>query len=762
MRLRLTIYSALAVIFPGTGLLAESNLVLAERGRPACYSILLPEDASASARYAAEELRDHICGMTSVLLPIVPQTEGPAIRIIQTDDGQNGVDGFRIRADGQNVVVSGGCRGVLYGVYELLESFGGCKWFSSETIIIPKQDAFRIPASLDRKEEAAFPVREVLWFDAGRSDFAARVRLNGPYHRLGVRHGGDEFRYGKGLGPCHTFDKLLPVGKHFDLHPEYFSEVDGGRVREHTQLCLTNPDVLRLVTDAVLSAIAKDPTARYFGVSQNDWMGYCTCERCRAVDEEEGSHAGSVIRFVNAIADEVAKCYPEKVVQTLAYQYSRKPPRKVRPRPNVMVCLCSYECDFANPLKTSWYEENRRFCDEITAWAGLTKNLMVWDYTTNYRHYLQPFPNLGVFRENLRLFRKCGAAHVLEQGAYSGPHADFAELKAWLLAKLLWNPEQSFEVLLEDFLAGYYGAAAPFVKRYLEELASLQKQRSGVGGLPLLLFEDIGASVCDNAFLERAIDLWRQAERAVREDSLRLKNVRMSALSTMFMVFSRQARNVWVTRTPERFVIPGMNRRKLAHWLRDRFGDSRYPIVVSEAQGVTKRFLEKIKSMSESEQIIGAADCAQVKPIDYRFESDLLKDDGFIEGGKAFVPSSDEWDWQQVLKMDDVAFDDVEYDVSIQVKIERRAGGKDNEAFWAGVYDYANRKECANVSRRASDCVDGWAWYDIGRLRLSETQRIWVAPGRFDRKEFTFNPAIREVRFGNVKIARANNRKENK
>ena len=108
------------------------------------------------------------------------------------------------------------------------------------------------------------------------------------------------------VGVCHTIARLVPVKEYEKTHPEYFAfRKEKGR-RTNGQLCLTNPDVLEIVTSNVLKAIAGDPGARYYGISQNDNRQYCECPRCEAVDEEEGSHAGTNVRFVNAVAERVA------------------------------------------------------------------------------------------------------------------------------------------------------------------------------------------------------------------------------------------------------------------------------------------------------------------------------------------------------------------------------------------------------------------------------------------------------------------------
>ena len=268
-------------------------LVVAARGEAPAYAIAIPTVPAPSEQYAAEELRDHLKMLTGVELPI----GGNALHSIRIAISSGFADDeFRIRADGQNVVIEGGKRGVLYGVYELLETYGGIGWFSSWHTYVPKSDAFVLPPGIDIHRKPAILLRQPYWRDV-KGDFAARVRANGGFQGVGKKHGGTAFSFGGGLGVCHTFDKLLPASKNFAAHPEWYSYrvKKGGRFGNgrHTQLCLTNPDVLRIVTSNVLARIRNDPGALCYGVSQNDNREYCECEKCKAVDEEEESHAGT-------------------------------------------------------------------------------------------------------------------------------------------------------------------------------------------------------------------------------------------------------------------------------------------------------------------------------------------------------------------------------------------------------------------------------------------------------------------------------------
>ena len=65
-----------------------------------------------------------------------------------------------------------------------------------------------------------------------------------------------------------------------------------------------------------------------FSIGQNDNCRRCTCEKCMAIEEEEGSPAGPMIRFVNQLADAIRDEYPDVLLHTFAYQYTLPAPKK--------------------------------------------------------------------------------------------------------------------------------------------------------------------------------------------------------------------------------------------------------------------------------------------------------------------------------------------------------------------------------------------------------------------------------------------------
>ena len=508
------LFLGLLLALTGCKGLDNDEFVIAERGKPADCTIVCGEDADPAVRYAAEELRDYVKKLTDVELSI----NGKGRRKIVISEGHLcdvPPDGFAILATENSVLRISGTnpRGCIYGVYDLLERYGGVGFYSSWCEKVPRLDRLVIPAMSVNMSAPAFEMREPYWYDvSAHREFAAKLRVNGYNHTGGnvpAKLGGDDFRFGGGLPSCHTFNTLCDPKLYFDKYPEYFSFVKGKRQKDHTQLCLTNPDVLEIVTSNVLARIRKDPGAKFYGVSQNDWYNYCECEKCKAIDDEEGSHAGTMVRFVNAVAERVEKEFPNVLIETLAYQYTRKPPKKTKLRHNVVPCLCTIECDFSRPIPESPYAQDKSFMEDIVGWAKQTDQLYVWDYVTQFTHYPHAFANVYALQGNVRFFRDNGVEMLFEQGAREGYHAGFAELKAWLLAKWMWNPEADMKALLDEFFDGYYGKGASFVREYFEELHRRQLAVSADPKKPLTIFMGAHEPPYDDAeFMKWAEDLW--------------------------------------------------------------------------------------------------------------------------------------------------------------------------------------------------------------------------------------------------------------
>ncbi len=437
------------------------------------YVIVTGENASAAEKNAAQKLKEYLFQINGTDLAIVSDTAAEADKEIiigktnregdkyTVDRTALGDDGIVIKTINDKLILSGAeKRGALYAVYNFLEEYFDCHWFTYDLTVIPEREKLLIPADIDYSYTPKLSFRITDWQSPSRSvEYKIANGLNGD------TYGHIPEEYGSGISYagqfCHTFASLVDTAL-FAEKPEVFAlGVESGE-RTVNQLCLTNPETLELTKKTVRRWLDSNPNSTIISVTQNDNQDYCVCENCKKIDDEEGSHAGTMLRFVNAIADDIKEDYPDVMVDTFAYQYTRTPPSVTVPRDNVIVRLCSIECKFSTPLNSGCCPENEKFVQDIKGWSRICKNLHVWDYTTNYSHYLAPFANFDILAENIKFFAENNVIGLYEEGNYSSIESDgeFAELRCYMLSKLMWNPELDVDKLMYDFCEAYYGDGA--------------------------------------------------------------------------------------------------------------------------------------------------------------------------------------------------------------------------------------------------------------------------------------------------------------
>lgn len=519
---------------------AGNSLTLVERGR-SVYSICVSREASPSEKRGAAELQLHLEQMTGARLPIVADDGiGASQTLIAL--GESGVtkrlgiavpkgESFLLRTAGSSLIIAGGReRGALYGVYGFLEKLG-CRWFTRDVSRVPKRTKLTISA-LDETQSPAFEYRETFFTEALDKDWAARNRTNGHFQRLDESTGG-KISY---FPFVHSFNLLVPPEKYFKDHPEYFSLIEGRRRVERSQLCLTNRQVLKLVVQQVRQWIRERPEAKIISVSQNDWAGWCECDDCRRVEAEEGgAHSGPLLRFVNEVAAEIEKTNPDKLIDTLTYMYTEDPPARVRPRPNVRVRLCPIRACEAHPYEQC--ERNAYFMKALKGWSELTSQLYVWHYNTNFRHFLLPFPNYDELAADIPMYQRHGVAGLFMEGAVSpGGGAEDAELRSYVMARLLWNPNTNVQRDINEFLAGVYGPAAKTMRAYFD-----LRHREVRSGAHLWINQHVDAPYLTVQFLSEARRLLHRAASQAPAGAAR-RRVRNALLSIDYIETLRAKR----------------------------------------------------------------------------------------------------------------------------------------------------------------------------------------------------------------------------
>lgn len=517
----------------------DKKLTLLKDGK-SDYVIIIPKDFNKKILYAAELFQKDVEKVTGCLLPIITdnnRTKKKEICIGFTNRSKsniNGLDyGYKVFTEKDKVFINGqegnvtgeeNSNFVVYAVIDLLEKHLGIRKFTEDCEIYPqKKDIIIDINDLNYSFSPRNTYRQV------RSQFTRR----NPDFRLWLKQHLQEDMFAEGYF-VHTFEKLVPRAVYFENHPEYYSLINGKRM--HDQLCLTNPEVLNIIIDKLKEEMVKQPNAKVWSVSQTDNFSYCSCDKCREINEREESPSGALISFVN----KVAIAFPDKTISTLAYQYSRKAPKNTKPEKNVQIMLCTIEEDRNKTIEDIGIDalksnpNTQTFAQDIEDWGKITDNIFLWDYEVNFAYSVSPFPNLHVLKPNIEFFIKNHAYQHFQQANSDYGH-EFAELKTYLISKLLWNIDIDKDSIINEFLEGYYGKASKFIRQYIDTLQYYGEKSK--------VFLDIYAPPTDyaNSFLSQdKVDiysnLFQLAEEAVKNQPEYLLRVKTAKLPLSYAI----------------------------------------------------------------------------------------------------------------------------------------------------------------------------------------------------------------------------------
>jgi len=452
---------------------AHPDAVLVTNAQPRA-AIYVAEGASADVQRAAQELATYVARISGAQLPVhtvavdapIPTqplpilldalAEKAGLRVEVTTRSR---EAFRVRAQPARVLIAGESpRAVLYGAYAALEQLG-CRWFMDHDIgeVVPASEDVVLP-NLDLREQPAFFSRSIWGSQWTReSDWKVRNRLGGLPMDTG-----------------HAWSGLLPPKQYFDAHHEYYPLVNG--VRGPGQLCTSNPDVVRLVAEAVMARFDADPNRASASISADDGGHFCQCDRCRALDDptyvEPSSGAVALSDrfqvFYNEVARRVAERYPDKLINFYAYSDYTLPPRHAQHAPpNLMMWLAPIRFCRLHAMGSGICPDNTRLLDLIEGWDEVVSLKGYRGYEYNLAECLVPFSKLSVYANDMPLLKRLGFAGVnletLNSWCLYAPHI-------YLSARLAWNPDQDAQAIMADYYRKFLGPAGRDVKRYWERV----------------------------------------------------------------------------------------------------------------------------------------------------------------------------------------------------------------------------------------------------------------------------------------------------
>jgi hypothetical protein len=745
------IFNIVSVVF------ATETLTISADGKTN-YVIVLPTEATPLEQTATKELKQYLDAVTGADFNVVTESEIDVVKpqivvgnskrakelLPEIDITKIPYDGIVIKTVGKNLVLLGHPqRGTLYAVNTFLEDVVGVRWWTSTETFIPQKPTLEISAqNIEYAPKLIY--RESHYRDAFDGVFATRMKCNGNTVLTTPEYGGHHrFQYF-----VHSFFPLIPPDKYFSEHPDWYSEIKGQRKHEHAQLCLTNDAMREELTQNAIESLRKNPDAKFISISQNDWLGYCECKNCTAIADEEGSQAGVLIRFVNKVAEAIETEFPDVWVETLAYRYTRKPPKLVKPRNNVVIRLCTIECSFVQPLSEG--EQNKSLREDIEGWSKIADHLFVWDYVTNFWAYMLPQPNLRVLAPNIRFFTDHHTIGLFEQGDALCTAGDFVRMRNWVISHLLWNPALDEKKLFNEFLNGYYGNdVAPILKEYW----NLLLDRAEKSGVYLRCFRNSTNDWLDFETLNKAVTLMNRAIETTKDETVRnrLRREKIPVDLVVLKEYHALRRKAELTGTP----FTGLeNPQKMVDdfFARCKEFNVTYHKEPGSDADKFKLFEQNLRQKLKFNPITVPPDFCKDLPKNNWYEvqnveldtyklgkSTFLIDDEKSSNGRAVKMPGNHFEWATSYNFDDSLLDlkptktstSTTEQPTYRLYAAVRCDAKTTEgtAMTLGVYDYKEKKGIVSKSIHVSE-ISGteYHWVDVGSIALKPGYNFWFAP----------------------------------
>ena len=463
-------------------------MTIAKDGKPTA-TIIVSADANQVVIEAVEDLQRYVEKISGAKLPIANSSDQPGNLILvgRTPEVEKligdletldlGPDGFVIRALPGKLILTGKSDGYIVkaqgpiagrtdcgspnAVYHFLETLG-CRWYmpGDDGEVVPSKTTIEVPP-LDVTSKPDIGGRWVANFG-----WAMGKPFWVQFGRWLARIGAGCNSYNQG----HGMYGLLPRKDFAESHPEYYALVDGKRwTKKGGQFCLSNSDVVDVVSNKVIEAIAAEGPYRSYALGQYDAWNWCQCQPCKtlygdktfvyktrkharhvgrdASDDRAINTANGYLKFMNAIADNTAKVDPNCLLMYYAlYNIPGFP--EVKARDNVIPVMCHIV-----PNDKYWRQE-------VAKWEGISKQL----YYYTYMGYRVDFLKLEIADDIRWCYEHKGVAFFLEHDAQSPVNA----ISQYIGAKAMWDTRVDSKKLLAEFYDLFYGAGAKPMQRFYQ------------------------------------------------------------------------------------------------------------------------------------------------------------------------------------------------------------------------------------------------------------------------------------------------------
>ncbi len=611
-------------------------------------------------------------------------------------------DGFRLLTEDYVLFIAGSVdRGSMYGVYHFLDAVLGVRWFSPEFAVVPSIATLTV-SPLDELQNPHFAYREIFSGDTDDGYFRQHNRLNGNKggtHREFLDYDADIDDWSlDGASGGHNFQDIV------------------GEVYHHGGQILTmNNGVRDQAAGYFIDRISTEGAGPWYAFSQEDNGWAADDDSQDFADAHGGALSAPILDMVIDIADQVRLVHPDAHLSTLAYQWSFDAPTGMTVPDYVMVQAAPIHADFGYP-----YNHPRNENIDFGQWNEIASSVGVWDYIANFQNYLQPLPNIKPMCRNIQYLSTLPSVMTyFGQGSYNTEGAEFADLRAWVAARLLWNPNLNYDDLIHEFCTGYYGSAGTIIVNYINQLhQSLLESGDRISSKQRITSDYLGLD-----FIMQADQLMAAADAAVGGDyAAHVHEVRLGVDMTILMrehMYEAEAEALGIV------------------WTHDPSRRARFEQYATEA-GITD-YAED----SSIDELYAALDINRVNPdipdivpegrqwIDFQdmdlsicCGANLVEDPLASDHGAVFKGSGPDWAIQMSM---DLLPSTGEWTLYAYVRASLASGANpDGPAFFMGIWPGDH------LEVPASDVQDGgYAVYQFPNMPISyETGRaLWFAAG---------------------------------
>jgi len=381
---------------------------------------------------------------------------------IRTQEGPNGRDIYLVGHDST---------ATAFAVYTFLEDLG-CRWF------MPGEIGEVVPAAKkltwtrrERTEQPDFIFRQIWWAYGGPPETAEQFKMWKLHNKVAyplIQHG-------------HNLTNTLPPKIYFDEHPEYYALVNGER--RTTQLCTSNPEVVRLVIERINAYFDEHPDVEAYSLCPDDNTDFCECDDCRALDvggadkylQGKPVVTDRYIHFLNAVAQGIQERHPGKKVSTYAYVNYSTPPLREKIDPHVVIILTSSVYCGAHGIGDLHCASRQAMKQDLAGWTAAAE-VYIYDYDPTPYNAELPWPLFGARWREMAEYLAMGV-----KGFTFESHNSWATLAPnfYVAAKSMWDAHLDFDALMNDYMQKFFGESAAPMADYYRTLEAALAAASG-------------------------------------------------------------------------------------------------------------------------------------------------------------------------------------------------------------------------------------------------------------------------------------------